>query len=83
LSRQALWPRAQANQLARGEPPGVALGGFPIDQQADAIFERQRFEIGRSSLLLKGLGHSAQAELDQAFVGWVVEHTQSPWLQWK
>ncbi|MHC2622409.1 hypothetical protein ACVIW2_004441 [Bradyrhizobium huanghuaihaiense] len=53
---------AQCGDLeARGEPPGVAFGGFAVDQQADAIFERQGFEIGRSALLLEGLGHSGQS----------------------
>ncbi|MEY9238380.1 hypothetical protein ABIF68_005995 [Bradyrhizobium japonicum] len=69
---------AQCGDLeARGEPPGVAFGGFAVDQQADAIFERQGFEIGRSALLLEGLGHSGQAKLDQPFVGWVVKHAGS------
>src|SRR6202140_1111245 len=49
---------AQRGELEAGrETFGVALGGFAIDQQSDALLERQGVEIRGSALLVEGFGH--------------------------
>jgi hypothetical protein len=56
---------AQRGELEAGRKTfGVAFGGFAIDQQSDALLERQGIEIRRSSLLFEGFGHSGQAKRD-------------------
>ena len=66
---------AQGGEFKAGrETFGVALGGFAIDQQSDALLERQGSEIRRSSLLLQGFGHYGQAKRDQPFVGGMRQH---------
>jgi len=57
---------AQRQNSAGGETLGIALGGLAIDEQSEALLERECVEIGRASLLLEGLGHSGQAESAQA-----------------
>ena len=75
---------AQGGELeARGEALGVALGGLAIDHEAKPLLERQGGDVGRSPLVLEGLGHSGQAEGDQAFMGGVGEHRVSFLVQWK
>ena len=74
---------AQRGELEpRGEALVVALGGFAVDQQPEALLERQSVEVGLSSLLLEGLGHAGQAEGDQAFVGGMCRASRSPLGQW-
>jgi hypothetical protein len=66
---------AQGGEFEAGrETFGVALGGFAIAQQSDALLERQGIKIRRSSLLLQGFGHSGQAKRDQPFVGGMRQH---------
>ena len=70
---------AQRGELEAGrETFGVALGGFAIDEEPDALFERQGVEVRGSSLLLEGFGHSGQAERDQPFMGGVCQHWSFP-----
>src|SRR5271168_2041667 len=70
---------AQRGELEAGrETFSVALGGFAINQQSDALLERQGVEIRRSSLLLEGFGHSGQAKRDQPFMGGVCQHWSLP-----
>src|SRR5580704_5286691 len=63
---------AQGGELeARCEALGVAFGRLAIDHEAKPLLERQGGDVGRSPLVVEGLGHSRQAEGDEAFVGGV------------
>jgi hypothetical protein len=62
---------------ARGQAFGVALGRLAIDHQADPLLEREGGDVGRSALVLEGLGHSGQAEGDQTFMRWMGKHRVS------
>ena len=69
---------AQRGELeARGQALGVALGRLAIDHQADPLLEGEGGDVGRSALVLEGLGHSGQAEGDQTFMGGMGEHRVS------
>jgi hypothetical protein len=62
---------------AGGHALGVALGGFAISHDADALFEAEGGEVGRGALFLEGIGHAGQAQGDQPFMGGVCEHRVS------
>ena len=62
---------------ARGEALGVALCGFAIDHEAEPLLEREGGDVGRSPLVLEGLGHAGQAEGDETFMRGVGEHLGS------
>ena len=69
---------AQGGELETGcHALGVALGGFAIGHDADALLEGQGGEVRRGALFLEGLGHAGQAQGDQPFMGWVCEHRVS------
>ena len=58
---------AEGGELEPGsQAPGIALGGFPVDQQAEPVLEAQGFEGGvGTALFVQGLGHAGEAEGDE------------------
>ena len=75
LGRRVL---AQAGELeACGDAAGVAVGGFAIGHDADALLEGQGEDVGRGALFLEGSCHAGEAKGDQTFVGRVGEHQVS------
>ena len=69
--------RSAANLRRVAKAFGVALGRLAIDHQADPLLEREGGDVGRSALVLEGLGHSGQAEGDQTFMRWMGKHRVS------
>jgi len=67
---------------AGGQALGVAFGGLAIHEQAEPILEAEGLE-GRAcaALFIQRLGHSGQAERDEALGGGVGQHGFSP-CQW-
>jgi hypothetical protein len=56
------------------EPLVVALGGFTVDQQREALLEAERGNVWLLAQLLQRLGHAAEPERGQALLGWMFEH---------
>lgn len=53
---------AQRGELQAGdEAAGVALVGFAVDEEAEALLEGQAVGDGRGALLVEGLGHAGEA----------------------
>src|SRR5579863_3240008 len=65
-----------------GHALGIALGGFTIDHDADALLEGQSSQVRRSALFFEGFGHAGQAKGGHSFVSRVGEH-QVSLGQWK
>ena len=56
---------------AGGEALGVALGGLAIDHQAEPLLKGEGGDVGRSPLVLEGLGHSRKPRaIRRSCVGW-------------
>ena len=59
----------------------IAVLGFALDHQGEAVVEAELVDVGDVALLLQGLGHSAEAELQQAIdIGLSQGHGDSPSL---
>ena len=58
----------------RGEPFGVAFGGFAVDHQAKPFLERQRGDVRGSPLVLEGLGHAVQTKSGETFMRGMGKH---------
>ena len=44
----------------------IAVLGLALDHQGEAVVEAELVDVGDVALLLQGLGHAAEAELQQA-----------------
>ena len=47
--------------------PVLAVLGLALDQHGEAVVEAELLDIGEIALLLEGLGHAGEAELQHAF----------------
>ena len=57
----------------------VAVLGFALDEHGEAVVEAELLDVGDIALLGEGLGHAAQAELEEAFdVGLAQGHGVAP-----
>ena len=57
----------------------VAVLGFALDHHGEAVVEAELVDVGDVALLLQGLGHAAEAELQQAIdVGLSQGHGAAP-----
>jgi hypothetical protein len=52
----------------RDEPFALAFDGLAIDEEAEALLERERSSSGLRSLLLERFGHADEAEGDEPVV---------------
>ena len=56
------------------EPAVVAVEDLLIEQQAEALLERQFFDGGLSQLLLEGRGHAGESQRMEFFQGVLMQH---------
>lgn len=66
---------AQGGELQPGgEAAGVPLGGFAVDEQAEALLEGHDLAGRGAALVVERLGHAGQAEGNEAVAGGMGEH---------
>lgn len=63
------------------QPPVVALGCFPVDEQAKPLFEGERVDVRGLELLAQCACHAREAEVLEFVEGGMIMHGQFfPWL---
>lgn len=67
---------------ARGILSGFALGGFAVEQQAEAFFETELADVCLLGLGRQGTSHAGQAQLLQTVEGGMVKHRSILSGQW-
>jgi hypothetical protein len=58
----------------RGEAPAAAVGDLALDEQREAVFERQGLRTRQRELLLERVGHAVELEGSQLVEGLLDDH---------
>jgi hypothetical protein len=56
----------------------LAFGGLAVDQQPEALLERQLADLGALRLAGQGPGHARQAQLVESLDGRMIQHGKAP-----